>query len=992
MLIEIGTGVSQDTDSFKAGENAARVAITNIEKFPLSVALIYASVHYNLEQINAGIHSIVGNVPILGTTTAGEICNGTHQHSVTVVVIASPYLSVHAAVGNRVSEDWQLALTQAVENPAISPYVKGEQNIDANLTSSGKSLFAMIFYPGNTRTASSMGYELLETFKHVSLGRIPIFGGAAADDWRMESNSVFLGDHVYNDSILVAIFETQLEVGISLSHGFQPIGQKMTVTAAEGHELLALDRTAAADTMASCMGKTREDLEGKHISLTTGYFIGSPDPMNQYSVNVATYFTPRGGVRMTQPVSIGAELTLLVNDADNSALGGSEAVRKSMIRAGTNSPALIVVHYCALRPRIMGEVLAQVEINKLLEIAGPAPTVGFFSFGEDAVADDGVSRHNNGAVAVLVLGNQFSASAKVAQENKRLLRQIEEQERANAANLSRIMFENSPTAMIAIDPNNGRIVQANDFSLKLLGYNRDEILSKSLAEITYPEDRAGSKNLYERLSNQIVDKLSYEKRYLRKDGSFFWGEVNVSALRDDQGKPSLFIGNAIDITERKNASNALRESEEKLRGLFELSPLGIALNDMSGHFIEFNEAFRNICGYSTEELNALDYWALTPKKYETDEALQLKSLKETGHYGPYVKEYIRKDGSLIPVLLNGLLITGNEGHSYIWSIVEDISKRQKMLADLLESEERFRQMFERHSAVMLLIEPQSGIIVDANPAAAQFYGYPLIYLRGMEISSINLQSETKTANKIQQALIEEQNYFVFNHRLANGEVRTVEVHSSPVSFKGKSLLFSIIHDITDRKLAEEQIRHLAFYDSLTKVPNRRLLNDRLEQTIAASKRNSRYGALMFLDLDNFKPLNDVYGHNVGDSLLIEVARRIGRCIRETDTVARFGGDEFVVMLSELAEDQLESKARASVVAEKIRTSLSQPYRLAVQKDSDAELIVEHQCTSSIGVVIFNHQTSRDDILKWADMAMYEAKNAGRNCVVFNTQLQKNGHG
>lgn len=142
---------------------------------------------------------------------------------------------------------------------------------------------------------------------------------------------------------------------------------------------------------------------------------------------------------------------------------------------------------------------------------------------------------------------------------------------------------------------------------------------------------------------------------------------------------------------------------------------------------------------------------------------------------------------------------------------------------------------------------------------------------------------------------------------------------------------------------------------------------------------------MFLDLDNFKPLNDMHGHKVGDLLLIEVARRISSCIRETDTVARFGGDEFVVMLSELAEDQFESSAQASIVAEKIRTSLSQPYRLAVQKDGDAEVIVEHHCTSSIGVVIFNHQANRESIFKWADMAMYEAKNAERNCVVFDQQ-------
>jgi len=138
-------------------------------------------------------------------------------------------------------------------------------------------------------------------------------------------------------------------------------------------------------------------------------------------------------------------------------------------------------------------------------------------------------------------------------------------------------------------------------------------------------------------------------------------------------------------------------------------------------------------------------------------------------------------------------------------------------------------------------------------------------------------------------------------------------------------------------------------------------------------------------LDNFKPLNDAHGHKAGDSLLIEVARRIGSCIRETDTVARFGGDEFVVMLSELKEDQSESTAGASIVAEKIRISLSEPYRIVVKLDSKAEITIEHQCTSSIGVVVFNRHASREDLIRYADMAMYEAKKAGRNCVVFSTQ-------
>ena len=190
-------------------------------------------------------------------------------------------------------------------------------------------------------------------------------------------------------------------------------------------------------------------------------------------------------------------------------------------------------------------------------------------------------------------------------------------------------------------------------------------------------------------------------------------------------------------------------------------------------------------------------------------------------------------------------------------------------------------------------------------------------------------------------------------------------------------------DITERKQIEDQVRRLAFYDTLTQLPNRYLLNDRLSQTMAASKRSRCYGALMFLDLDNFKALNDAHGHGVGDLLLIEAADRLKSCVREIDTVARFGGDEFVVILNELNVDQAKARAQAEVVAEKIRFTLSESYRLTLWRDGQAETTVEHDCTVSIGVVVFiNHHDRQDDILKWADAAMYQAKKAGRNAIQF----------
>ena len=191
---------------------------------------------------------------------------------------------------------------------------------------------------------------------------------------------------------------------------------------------------------------------------------------------------------------------------------------------------------------------------------------------------------------------------------------------------------------------------------------------------------------------------------------------------------------------------------------------------------------------------------------------------------------------------------------------------------------------------------------------------------------------------------------------------------------------SISSDISQRKQSEQEIHQLAFYDPLTMLPNRRLLLDRLHQAMAVSMRSGRHGALLFLDLDHFKTINDTQGHATGDLLLIEVARRLQSCVREGDSVARLGGDEFVVVLEELSHQMDEAATQTELVAEKIRNALGQPY-----------LLEEYEChtTPSIGISLFRgHLDSMEDLLKHADVAMYQAKTAGRNVIrFFDPQMQ-----
>ncbi len=312
------------------------------------------------------------------------------------------------------------------------------------------------------------------------------------------------------------------------------------------------------------------------------------------------------------------------------------------------------------------------------------------------------------------------------------------------------------------------------------------------------------------------------------------------------------------------------------------------------------------------------------------------------------------------------------------------SERRHTVETLRASEEKYRILLDESSDPIFTFYPD-GQYRYVNLAFADGVGKKLEQIIGKTIWDVFPREEADKRFAIVKWVFENAESRVIEVRVPRPDGDRYYVTTAKPILDDERRVISVIcisKDITVRKQMEEQVRQLAFHDELTRLPNRRLLNDRLRQAMAASKRSGRYGAMMFLDLDNFKLLNDTHGHSFGDLLLVEAAARLKSCVREMDTVARFAGDEFVVMISELDVDKAASTAQAGIIAEKIRNALSKPYVLQVQHDGEAQATIEHQCTASIGVVLFGKdEFSQEDVLKWADTVMYQAKQAGRNSIL-----------
>jgi diguanylate cyclase (GGDEF)-like protein/PAS domain S-box-containing protein len=358
----------------------------------------------------------------------------------------------------------------------------------------------------------------------------------------------------------------------------------------------------------------------------------------------------------------------------------------------------------------------------------------------------------------------------------------------------------------------------------------------------------------------------------------------------------------------------------------------------------------------------------------------------------YELTYIRKDGSRFPAVVSVTALRDDqEGIIGYLLIGTDNTARKQIEAERMQLGQRLRDLqfytrslFEANIDALMTTDP-AGIITDVNKQMEALTGCTRDELIGAPFKNYFTDPERAEAGiKLVLSRNKVTNYEL-TARDRNGRETVVSYNATTFYDRDRRLqgVFAAARDITERKLAEAQILNLALHDSLTGLPNRRLLNDRLVQAMTASKRSASHGALIFLDLDNFKSLNDSHGHHAGDLLLIEVAQRICGCVRAVDDIARFGGDEFVVILREMGKDHAEAIREAGIIAEKIRAILDKPYVLKVKSEDSATSTVEHHCSSSIGVALFlDHEVEPEAVVKWADLAMYQAKEAGGNQVRF----------
>ena len=522
----------------------------------------------------------------------------------------------------------------------------------------------------------------------------------------------------------------------------------------------------------------------------------------------------------------------------------------------------------------------------------------------------------------------------------------------------------------------GLIAEINLTAAGLLGEERSKLLQRYFAAFVSAQDGDGW-HLFFCSVMKHNERQSTELTLKRCDGIEF--PVQLDCLRASAAdKDSMLRITLTDITKRKQAEAVLHEVETSTLSIALASAqMGSWVWDIESGHVVFNERWAKIRGYRLEEIEPhMDSWEddIHLDDFPAYHAALTAHLENRTPF--YQAEYrVRsQSGAWVWLFDRGTVIKrDSDGHPLRMAGIEmDITERRRN-----DEELRIAAIaFESQEGVM--VTDANAVIMRVNQAFCRMTGYTAEEVVGQTPHLLSSGYHDKIFYQCMWNALKDKGFWqgeIWNRR-KNGVIYAEWLNISAVTAPNGSITHFVasFSDITNNKEALAEIHRLAYYDPLTLLPNRRLFQERLVRALAISGRSGNYGALLFIDMDNFKALNDTLGHDMGDMLLTQVARRLSSCMREGDTVARQGGDEFVVMLEALSGSLDDAVKQTEAVGLKILASLNQSYQLASH---------EYHSTSSIGVTLFNHRKeSADDLLKRADIAMYAAKAAGRNTLRF----------
>ncbi|WP_407311335.1 EAL domain-containing protein [Pseudomonas sp. nanlin1] len=466
-------------------------------------------------------------------------------------------------------------------------------------------------------------------------------------------------------------------------------------------------------------------------------------------------------------------------------------------------------------------------------------------------------------------------------------------------------------------------------------------------------------------------------------GTSHYIESRARLYRNADGQPLRMAGTMLDITEQVERERRLSSSEEKFASLFQASNDPICVTRQSdGQFIEVNERFTQVFGWEASQLKGhtaqdIGFWADTNQSVQrVTQVIRERALSNVAI------EVRHHDGHALTCMIFSRLIQV-DGQACVVTTLRDITQQQRAEAALKASEEKFAKAFHSSPDAITITERGTGRYLEVNDGFTRLTGHQPEDVLGRTAEEVGIWADDKQRERLISVLKAQGRVYHLEMlgRSQRGDLLVLQVSVEPIILNDIPCLLLTARDISQLKNAEARIRHLAYHDPLTNLPNRLLLMDRLSQQINLLGQSTRRGALLFLDLDHFKHINDSLGHPVGDTVLKIITARLEASVRLDDTVARLGGDEFVVLIGGLEGSYDEVAANVQEVADTLRSLLAEPMSLDGQR---------LQVTPSIGMALIpDHGSTPADLLKRADIALYKAKDSGRNTSqLFHPSMQK----